>query len=265
MAENIKIENPSLVAAIKEMKENNTSDTRNTVMNEIMRAKFLVPAQPSAEPAGEGKERKFNLALMENKQTGDKHIPAFTDINEFAKLNVEPKPAVLVMDFDGIANALLAPKSGGTGIVFNPFGDSLVIDKKNVASLRMQRQQLKQNTATSAKQETVPPNTPISLGIPKEPPTAILNAVSAHLSAVPEVDKAYLRVMKQGDDVSLLIILDGTFIDGESIFKGVFSCLRPMLTPNSKINFVDANTEFGKKATENIEPFYQKPASEYLS
>lgn len=233
-------------------------------MNEIMRGRFIVPAIADENDTPEQGQRKFRLALIENKQNGEKYIPAFTDHTEFMKMKLDGKPNALVMDFDGLANALLMPKSEGNGLAFNPFGNNIVIDKKNVVSLRMQKQQMKQNGADIQRQ-TVPPNTQISLGIPKEQPKPLIDAVCKYLATQPAITAAYLRLMKQNDDVSLLIIVDGIPSDFDAVFKGIFNAACTVVPREMKLSFIPAKSELGKKAIENLEPFYSKPVSEIMS
>lgn len=133
-----KIDNPSLRFAISNFycslhhKEAfNVSDKRLTNLQNIMiyetaHAKYIVPTMNN-------NSENITLAKISIENQGEM-FPVFTDKTEFEKWNKSKEWGYIILDFN---NTLASVVSGNcNGIVINPFGERLSIDRKTLANIR---------------------------------------------------------------------------------------------------------------------------------
>ena len=162
---NKQVANPLLIGAMELMKAEPTSEHNITLVNELLKAKFMSPAtiipEPEMDEEGnpkivDGSQIRFSMVTTPG---GESFIPAFTDqdeVNKWKKIrdqqrtekDLESKTHLVVLTFDDYVN-MLFNKAAGTGekgiagIAVNPLGNNLVLSRETVQAICKVREQAK--------------------------------------------------------------------------------------------------------------------------
>ncbi|WP_066717669.1 enhanced serine sensitivity protein SseB [Clostridium sp. Marseille-P299] len=238
--------NQDLLNAIKIMRKRGTDESISQMIDEVMKAQFLMPAfvTKSGDDAGYNAiddKTEVNYRYIKDKN-GDKYCLAFTDWSELRKWNNGDNQEAVLSTFDNYAELVLNDEFGFKGFVINPYGENLIFKKELVASLKQQKQERM--------------NAKIYLGEPKEQPTELLTAISDYLKELPNVNAAYYRLMLQGNVQSHLIVVDLTG-DMDETFDKIADKAFPFLNDKLfKLTTIDTN--LGKDAIKDLDPFYKK-------
>lgn len=264
ISKNTNISNPKLLEAIENMQENNTKETVDEMVNQVMRAKFITPAKVHAPEnvarTQNGKtimqqqsQVQFQLIQNENKE---QYFPAFTDSEEFNKWSGADKGFTqTIMTFIDYANVLADPKCPIKGFVINPFGKSVAFPKGMVMNL-MQQIQAKRNGGFYKKQ--LPQNEKLEFNDPEEYPIDLMAAVIGVLQERDNVNAAYLRMFKPESDnkQSYLII-----VDFEGDMNEIFSTIGKAASPHlngMQLSMMPYSVDIAKRAVKNVDPFYTR-------
>lgn len=252
------ITNPELCSAIEKMQADGCKENIDAMINEVIKAKFILPAKVTPVTKARTKDGKtvmeqstqVQFRLLENANK-DKFFGVFTDVEELYKWNDTQSSNKVVTDFDSLAQMVMDPKAGVVGFVINPFGKSVTFPKPMVISIKQQKDYMNMS------KNTIQPGTPIQLGEPKEYPIDLMAALINHFSTEELVNAAYLRMMEQNGQKSYLIVVD--FIgDMESTFEAISEVANPHLDDDIQLSMMPYSMEFGKNAVKGIEPFYKK-------
>ena len=230
------IKNPNLVAAIEKMQDDNTTENINKMIDEVMKAKFILPAKVT--PKTEAKTTNGQTVMQQSTQVQfrllengnkEKFFGVFTDTDELFKWKDTQNAQKVVTDFDSIAQMVMDPQADVKGFVINPFGKSVTFPKQMVHSFKQQKDYMK------LKNQTIEPGSPISLGEPKE----------------------YLRLIEQNGQKSYFIVVD-FFGDMESTFDAISKVANPFLDDEIQLSMMPYSMDFAKNAVKGVEPFYRK-------
>lgn len=258
------VSNPALKKAMGEMKANDIPQTRNAVINEIMRAKFLAPAKielggQAPKPDANGKiqlppNTKFQFTLI-GTQDGKQYFMAFTDPDELKKWNMEPQPTVLLR-FDDYAR-LLEQNPKAAGLVLNPYGENLRFDAKTVASLKQQKDAFAKMPPQGA--HRIDPGAKVVLLDPSVMPDALLDPLCEVFKKQETVNAAYIQIMVINDtEKSYLLVLDAP--QSQPLFQQAALAAQPFLREHKGMN-LDITTvasPMGIQVQQGAEPFYTK-------
>lgn len=261
---NIPLENPKLKELFKckrlARSEAEYGEAMNLMAREIvMNARFLSVIRLSEEPEGQGdgtavfrKDAAMGFPMLST-QEEKRFYPAFIDWEELGKWEAmrDAAPRTLIMGFDDYA-AMVLDQSSGDGVVINPFGDSLVLDRETLAQWRGTKQ-LVQTGHTECKVEQ---DTAVRLGDPKEYPSELAGAVSAFAQRNKGILRLWLRLMEKGGELSYLIVVDFQG-DRSDIFGGLAGAARPYLN-GLYLDMVPYADNFGQQAVDGVEPFFQQ-------
>lgn len=256
-----KITNPELCTAIEAMQADGSKENIDAMINEVVKAKFILPAKVQNVPKAETKNGKtvmgsatqVQFRLLENGNK-EKFFGAFTDINELNKWNGTEQSNKVVTDFDSLAQMVTDPQAGVLGFVINPFGKSVTFPKPMVLSIKQQRDYLRMKS-----HKTIKPDVPLQLGDPTEYPIDLMAALINHFSTEPLVNAAYLRMIEQDSQKSYLIVVD--FVGNiEQTFDAISDVAKPYLDDEVQLSMMPYSMEFGRSAVKGIEPFYKKQA-----
>lgn len=252
------LENFRLNVLLQEMKENRTDTGMNMLFEEIAtKAHFLSVIMLSQEPKENGdgtatfKKNTMMKFPMLTAGNGKAFYPVFTDHAELAKWAQMQEPKTLILTFDDYAPMVLQNEQV-EGIVINPFSHNLVLDRRMVEHMKTHKDLVTQGVS----HRTVTKETKVMLGEPKEYPPAMVDAMKAHLQNVPQVERAWLRLMMQDKQPSYLVVVEFEG-DRASIFKGIADAARPHLH-KMFLDMIPYQENFGKRAVENVVPFYEK-------
>lgn len=252
------LENFRLNVLLKETKENQTETGMNMLFEEIvMNAHFLsvIFLSELPKPNEDGTatfQKNTTMQMPMLSSAGGKHFyPVFTDHTELAKWKKMEKPNTLILTFDDYA-AFLEKNEQAEGIVINPFSDNFVLNRKLMAHLKTQ----KDLRTKGVSRNKITKDTKVMVGEPKEYPAEMAEALQAHMRGVPAIERAWLRLMIKDNVQSFLVVVDFAG-NREEIFGQIAAVARPYLK-NIYLDMIPYQDGFGKKAVENVEPFYQK-------
>lgn len=224
---------------------------------ELHKAKYLIPVEREEinmesvndeEGTGVIKENsKIKIPVIENQQVG-RFFPAFTDWTELRNFNSDNKFASIIATFDDIKT--LAQQTNG--IVLNPKGFNLVLKKEIFEQIEATVKSGNGGIHT----ETVKEDTPVKLGVPKNYPHEMINAVVKFFKEDGRVNAAFFMNMLMEDKESHLFVID---FDGDK--EDVLSSIVRVASPYANgmtFNFVPLFSDFGQQAVKNLDPIYVK-------
>lgn len=137
------VRNPDLKAAIADAKKEASMENSVRMLNEVVRARLLVPVSMDKPPEYDEKTDdiilekdtaiSFELIKAAN---GDLYYPVFTDGIEMHTVEVEKDQHSLIVNFDDLAAMLLQPQNAVAGFVINPMSDNVVFSTEMVAAMK---------------------------------------------------------------------------------------------------------------------------------
>lgn len=222
------IENSGLIKLMKLVKNNNCEDNINAFFEElVMNAHFLVAVKFSEFPndVGDGTVVFENDADMEFQVLTSKddkiYYPIFTDWNELNKF-IKEDINTIIIDFDKCIS--LIENNNVSGIVINPFGENMILERKMLMFLKAK----KDNMRNGISKQRVSKGTKVILGEPKNYPTRMIEAIKRCLEPNKSVKKVWLRLMVRNREQSYLLIVD---FDGkqDEVFQNIANAARPYL------------------------------------
>lgn len=254
------LENPKLKELFVESHAVRSQEEYGAVMNilanEIVHnAHFLSVIQLDREPepgddgtATFAEETTIGFPMLAT-QDGLKYYPAFLDWEELRKWDAvcETTPKTLILGFDDYA-AMILDQGNGDGLVLDPFGECLILDRETLEQWR--------GVKGAGKTECrVEKDTAVRLGDPKEPPTGLMAAMTAQAVGT-AVDALWLRLMEREGELSYLVVVD---FQGErsAVFDALAGVARPYLS-GLNLDMVPLTENFGQQAVVGVEPFYRR-------
>ena len=262
------IENPELLEAIEAMQEDNSPENVNRMIECVMRAKFIIPANvskpvPVARNNGNGgtvmqQQSQIQFQLIEN-QDKEKFFPAFTDKEERDKWQQAQGKHDVVMTFDSFYQVLTTPDCNVLGFVINPFGKSVAFPKPMVISLKQQKDAREANGGLRKQKIENDENVQLSDPNPDEYPIDMMASVINYLQERDDVNAAYLRMFQRENQEkpSYLIIVDFEGDKMTEIFKGISTFANPHLG-GFELSMMPYSFPFAQKAVAGVEPFFEK-------
>ena len=138
-AENIR--NTKLVAAMREVIRRDNEETRSKMAAALLDSRLLSPIErQTVLTEKSGPSMRIRFEDIQNTE-GEKFYIAFTDLDEYAKLNDdETHNQALIMTLEDFGNILIRNVNDLKGFVINPFGENISISKSLLLSLLKQRE-----------------------------------------------------------------------------------------------------------------------------
>ena len=246
-----------LAAARLKRTQEYIKDITNLIFEEIAtQAHFLSVIELSEEPVanedGTATFRKDSMMRMPMISTqDDKHFyPVFTDWGEIRKWTNCPSNKTMILDFDNYTEMILKDDKI-EGIAINPFGANFILDRKTIEHLKTRKDIITKGVS----EQKVTKDTQVTLGEPKDYPTEMVEAIKTYLNGETAVRRAWLRLMYRSGEYSYLVVVDFEG-DRKNVFGKIADAARPYLG-NMYIDMVPFADDFGKRAVEGVEPFYQ--------
>ena len=203
---NYGIDNTSLDKALGYLVESQTEINRRMALGELKKAKVIVPVKLDGSYKFDNggvtfsDNAKLDYVLIKNAK--DEHYcPVFTNAEEFKKFTLD-KTGNIVQKFTSVAETVCANDSILKGIVVNPFGSGITIDKELLAGL-LKASEGKVSYTTAPERVpyrlfSIPKGTTVAVGTPKNRPDSLIEALSR--------DMANLKNIK-----NLLVISEGQY------------------------------------------------------
>lgn len=254
------VTNPRIQGLMRQAAGNPTEEIMNLVYEELaMNARLLSamllthePVQNENGTATFEQDTKMQLPLL-TAPDGSKYYPAFTDWQELNKWHEILEPRTLLLTLEDYV-ALVLRNKDTKGIVINPFGENMMVDRPLLEHLKQKKEILVQGKTTLS----IDKNEKISLAEAAEFPTEMVKKIVEELKEEACVEKAWLRLMKRKEEISYLFVADIALPGNrEAVFDRVANAARPFLA-GMHMNMITCQQEFGKNAIEGVEPFYQK-------
>ena len=136
------VSNPDLIKAINKAKENPDQINSNRMLNEAVKAKYLIPIKMEStivmdgnKGYGDVEDANINFELLKA-NTGKIYYPVFTDLKELQKCAVDKNQSSMVVSFDDLAALLLQPMNAIAGFVINPMGDNICFSTQMIAAMK---------------------------------------------------------------------------------------------------------------------------------
>lgn len=257
---NTTVTNPDLVLAIKEMQQNNTKEMQDQMINAVMKAHFISPVNISPVPGPSDEVGKVVLKekttisfnIIEN-SANQQFFLAFTDWDELGKWCKNENQQTLIMPFDDYVAMILNEKGNSDGFVINPFGGNVVFSKAMIRALQAEKERRAKGGVV---EQVVKKDTTVQLGQPRIYPEELVKAITNYLKNQKNVKAAYLQLMINEGEQSYLVIADFTG-DRRVLFDGIANVAMSHLN-GMFIDLVPYDSDFGRNATNNIEPFYKR-------
>ena len=136
------VSNPELIKAINKAKENPNQANSNRMLNEAVKAKFLIPIKMESTIVVDGtngfgdvENANINFELL-RANTGKTYYPVFTDLKEMQKCAVDKGQSSMIVNFDDLAALLLQPMNAVAGFVINPMGENVCFSTQMIAAMK---------------------------------------------------------------------------------------------------------------------------------
>ena len=239
-----------------------SQDERKKVMNDIaeeivMHARLLSVVRLSKPPVEKDggavlQEGTKIMFAMLNSNDGKRFYPAFTDnaeLDKWESMKSEEFNTVL-LGFDDYASMVI--KSGGAdGVVINPFGDNLMLDKLLMEHWN-EKKQLRQNGHS---EHIVNPNADIKLGVPDPFNMELSVALTTAAKKNASVKSLWLRGIVMEGQKGYLAVVDfkGSRTD---VFNSLGEAAKPFIG-GYPLHIVAHDEGLGKAATKDVMPIYK--------
>ena len=253
-----KISNPQLVEAMQALHQENTPLNQGKVLDLVLNhAAFLAPVILAPQNADAPQNLKGKTAIqfqLTTTKDGRAFFPAFTDWQELRKFCGPKEQKVVILRFDNYADMVLRDNRTA-GLVVNPMGLSLTLDRENMERLAKKKAELARGYA----QEQVEKDTQVMVGDPEEEPEELLNAVSDLAAKREDIQRLWLREMVRQDGMKrYMIVVDHTGVQ-EEVFGAIAQAAGPHFG-KLPVDMIPYGTSFAQAATEDAMPFYIRQA-----
>jgi len=247
------VTNPELKAALERMHRENVRENQDKALELLLQAHLLAPVTIDPPPEGADEEGRTQLKKDTKIQfqllsTQDERVffPAFTDWEELRRLCGPKNQQTLVLTFADYVPMVLRDGSAA-GLVVNPFGDSLTLERPMVEYLAGRAGLLRQK---------IEKDTQVMLGQPAQWPEKLVRALERQCADLPEVNRLWLRLMVKEGERSYLLVVDHTGRH-EEVFPRLAQAAQPYLE-GTPIDLTPWSEGFGHSAVRDVEPFYQR-------
>jgi len=210
-------------------------ERKKEVFSDLKGSAFLIPYNKT----------QTDIRLLNIPAKGE-FLPAFTSYSEFMKSPLDHEK-VVVLPFIKLESILADAPETVAGIVLNPHGKSLLIQRKQALS-ESKFSLEKQNYSGGLK-----------LSKPNYIPEPVLAALSGFFNASDNVYRAWLLLSQGKEEIAphllLLIDFDG---DREAFFTKIAKSVRPFFRKGDRFEMMKADFKLIQAAEKLSHPFYQK-------
>ena len=247
------ITNPELVAAMEALQKNATPENEKMFLDLLRNAYFLVPLEGGLqhdEPGADGKitltkGTTINFPMLSDTQGDPWHI-AFTDWPSLRTWRNNPNEETLIVEFSDFPSMILREGSKCVGLLINPSSHNFPVNRQILAVM-----------SSRANPIEVKETTQVLIGEPADYPHTLADAIRALLKTMRGVKKAWLLLMRKGDEESFLVVVDFSG-DRRTAFDTIGQTAAPHLKTGQFIDMVSYSDNFGMNAVKNHKPFYKK-------
>ena len=243
---NAPIENPELIVKIQDYTKSQSDKDENALRAALLHSKFLAPVNVRERKDGAKREQvlqkdtRANLINIEDSQHCV-YLPAFTDWSEVIKWNEDEEMKTAVFTLQDYAR-IIANNQELTGIVINPYGENLVLDRETIGGIVLGKRVMKKGE-------------PVATGLPQDYPEQMVQALTRYFDKSKIIKCAYLLWMVRNEEQSYLLVLDSNE-DLEEIYPKIGDVCKPHLH-GKFVDMVPLCSSLGTDVTKNHQPFYE--------
>lgn len=254
------VTNPELCNAIKIMQETKTVDSKNKMVDAVIKAHFLSPVAIDLTPNDsengvitltEDTSISFNMLTDSNGKT---FYPVFTDWNALKEWQKKEAQQTIVTTFADLSSIVLKNKQCD-GFAINPNSDNVIFDSVFIQHITNVLERKKSDEMVEI---TIEKETKVILAQPKDYPQEMVDAISEKLKKISCVNAAYLFLMikPDNDEQSYLVAVDYNG-DKQEVYDSIGKTSLPFLK-NMYLYVVPATDGFVVNSVKNSKPFYKK-------
>ena len=235
------IDNTRLVKLMDRAKKDHNQKRKEDLLEQLKKAQFLSPvSDPESTAQDKGVQREETMEFI---SIGDIHdnwyLPVFTDWEELYKWKRRETKAIVLSLKDYLP--VIQNNKDLHGLVINPFGQNIVINKAILQQLSLAGQE-----------------SHVMIGVPKKYPDKLVKAVREKLSNIPFVNSAYLLWMaRENGEQGYLMILDAPGHEQEA-FQTVGKLAKEYLEEGEMMDFLSLESQLSNDAVNGQTPFYSK-------
>lgn len=234
-------DNTKLVKLMDQVKKDHNRKRKEALFEQLKKAQFLSPiSDPELTAQDKGVHREETMGIISIGDIYDNwYLPVFTDWDELYKWKRKKVKAIVLSLKDYLP--VIQNKEDLNGLVINPFGQNIVINKAILQQLFVVEQK-----------------SHVMIGIPKKYPDKLVKAVRKKLSHIPFVNSAYLLwIVRENGEQGYLMILDAPGHEQEA-FQTVGKLAEEYLEEGEVMDFLSLESRFGHDAVDGQTPFYCK-------
>ena len=257
--------NPALKKAMDAARSEDTPQNRNAVVNEVLRATFLMPVQVGFDGKPPRPDKDGKVELPKNTKvsfpllsTPEKHqyFMAFTDWDELHKWRSTPGQQTMMLRFGDYA-ALIEKNERVEGFVINPFSNNIRFERNNIALIKRQ-QDVMIAARKRMEEKRIKPGDKVVIVELSAYPEELLGPVCDVLEQNAQVNEAYIQMMIVNDtDKSYLMVVDSPKDD--QLFRTIVKAAEPFLKEKKMdMRLTIAATPLGQQGVRGSEPFYSR-------
>ena len=246
------VHNDSLKEAIDTFKSAQTRDNEVKMLEELQKAKFLVPVQIM----GDGKNLRPAYPMV---TTPDKknYFPVFTDEAEASKLKLPEgqQSQFLLKTIKEYEPIFRETRGQAAGIIVNPVSSGIVLKRDLISKLNSMKASAIPAQTTEKKAEA-PVNLPVSFSEPRIYPTALVTAVYDACGAIPEISRVWFKQMMIGPEVNHALI-----VEADQYTPQIETALREAAEPKAKnipVQVIKCTPELEKQVIKDAVALYDR-------
>lgn len=244
----MEVNNEKLIELINKMKEEKTAQSQNEVISQVLRSKFLCPVILEQTPV-DGKvqitrDTKIQFSIIKT-QDGKTFLIAFTGDEEVQKWQQQKVQQSIIYTFEDYA-MVVTHNDNLDGFIIDPKGANLVFTQEMIEEIK----------SNLTRENVVAKDTEIQLKAVDEIAEDFKMKLTDTLRNYADITGAMLLNMKQGEEISYLLIVDSAEED-KTIYNNIAGALIPFLN-GLPLNITHASTEIGKAVQDKFEPIYTK-------
>ena len=223
------IYNDELKIDLMKIKIDNNPDTEESIINNILKATFIVPVEKN------GKKDEVEIVLLTN--PNDEHyFQAYTDMDEYKKWYDYKKYDTFYFTFDQYANSLINGEDFLKGMVINPFSENISFNRDSIKYIFNSNK--------------------TSVEIINKYPKEELKVIKSVLKEIKEVKKAYLLKMLKNNISGYLLVIDTEKKNNIKVFTNISNEIKSKIE-KINIDITDVNDKNIKPLLENMKTIYK--------
>lgn len=137
------VRNEELKNAIKTLKQDSSTENYVEMLNQVVRARLIIPVYMDRKPEYDEKLREIVLEKdteisfeLIKSEKGNLYYPVFTDGAELRVCIEDKDQQSLIVNFDDLAALTLQPQSPIDGFVINPMSDDVRFSAEMISAMK---------------------------------------------------------------------------------------------------------------------------------